>query len=69
MRKFRWTRKRWYRAKHSSRLLINLPVNAPPLVDMYHQLLTDRYDNVARRDPLLEPIKYRLSRFANDIPF
>ena len=70
MAKFKWTRKRFYKAKHLSRLLCQFPVNAPPLVDRYHQLLTDHYDTCARRDPLSEPIQYRLERSKDDgIPF
>lgn len=70
MAKFKWTRKRFYKAKHLSRLLCQMPVSEPPLVDLYHQLLSDHYDSVGRRDPLSEPIKYRLARFADDdIPF
>ena len=70
MAKFRWTRERFYKAQHLNRLLCQLPVNAPPLVDRYHKLMNEHYDTCCRRDPLLEHLEYRLERFKGDeIPF
>lgn len=70
MARFKWTRKRFYKAKHLSRLLCQFQASAPPLVDRYHELLNENYDTCGRRDPLSEPIQYRLERFKGDeIPF
>lgn len=65
----RWTRKRWYRAKHLARLMRHIrpyDPSVPQLVGDYIEVV----ENLDRRDPLAEPIHYRLTLHKGEIiPF
>lgn len=64
----KWTRKRWYRAKHLSRLLTLIRPygpDIPQLVDDY----IDIVEQLDRRDPLADPIRYRLALHKGEVPF
>lgn len=66
-KRFRWTRERYRRAHHLSRLLSNLldwRSQPPPLVQRYIELW-DQYPQHA--DPLEVPIVYR--RCKDSVPF
>jgi hypothetical protein len=67
LKRFKWTRERYYRAHHLSRLLMRLNgygYAPPPLV----QRLIDLYAlHPEKHDPLTTPIEWRYDRC--DIPF
>lgn len=66
-RRFRWTRSKYRKAHHLSRLLGRLDYYAdkPALVERLHELWEK---HPQREDPLLQPLRYRL-RVDDDIPF
>lgn len=67
MARFRWTRAKYYKAAHLSRLLSRFNyyyTDKPPLVERYLELC----EHIERqgRDPLLTPIGWR---YDTEIPF
>jgi len=67
-RPYRWTRERYYRAQHLWRLAMFSPGRMPRVCELLSELM----HAVNRRDPLEEPISYRLRRrrgVDDSIPF
>lgn len=67
-RRFRWTRERYYKARHLSRFfarwIYELPSEPPRLLKHLWELCEQHPQN---DDPLLTPLKYRHER--DEIPF
>lgn len=65
----KWTRKRWYRAKHLARLMRHIrpyyDPNVPQIVGDYIEVV----EHLDRHDHLAEPIHYRLAMHKGDVPF
>ena len=70
MSRFRWTRAQYRRADHLARFFARfmyyLPDEKPALLERYFDLW-ERHPQ--KLDPLTEPLRWRLSRFTDDIPF
>ncbi len=71
-KRFRWTRARFYKARSLSRYfarhVYDLPSDPPRLLERLWELYGC---HPSKDDPLLEPVRYRLSRRqdSDDIPF
>lgn len=72
MKRFRWTRERYYRAQHLNRFLLHVrDTNRPPPLVQRLQDLFKAHPGAMGSDPLLEPVHRRKERrFGDDyIPF
>lgn len=66
---FRWTRAKYKRAHHLTRLFsgfLHYRSEVPALVRRYQEL-QEQYPN--HRDPLLQPLRYRAAIRFGDVPF
>ena len=70
MARFRWTRAKYRKAAHLARFfdrfIYHLPREKPALLQHYFDLWERHPQNA---DPLSEPLRWRLSRLSDEIPF
>ena len=74
MKRFRWTRTTYKHAHHVARLLnrfLDMPDHMPEPVRLYIKLWDNYRASHPFRDPLEEPLYWRLDRFkgGDEIPF
>lgn len=68
-RRAKWNRRKWYAARHQSRMLLRLygVTSPPPLVAEYMRLI--EMHGLDRMDPLTMSVRYRFALKYDDVPF